>query len=214
MAQTDKCVLIVTDGREDSILQNGPSEEFTVLQYVLDSVWTVADEIFVIFGREPSLSTIETIAPFGVKVAVERDGESPFSLILAGFRASNSENCLVVSSQAPLVKPNVLYALFESLRGYDAAVPRWSDGRSEPLLSAYSSRAFQRAAAGLTDSSLESLVESLYAVKYLDIEESFRPLDPELHSFFKITSSADLKAAKGIATLRRVASHSKFQAPA
>jgi molybdopterin-guanine dinucleotide biosynthesis protein A len=198
----NKCALILTDGKEGRTLPSrfaGPARS-TVLEYTLDSVWTVADEIFVIFGTEPSLSTVESIAPFGVKAVIDRNGSSAFSMIMAGFRASASENCLVVTSSAPFVKPSVLFCLFESIPGFDAAIPRWKTGKVEPLLSVYSRRAFLRAAAGLKRRALPSLVDSLYDVRYVSVEDVLMSIDPDLDSLFRIKRDSDLRRARGIAT--------------
>jgi molybdopterin-guanine dinucleotide biosynthesis protein A len=205
LTQTNKCALVVTDGMERSQLPSrfGEGSVSNLLLYVLDSVWTVADEIFVIFSRDPGLQLVETIAPFGVKVVVDKDGRSSvLSRVATGFRACNSENCLVVSSSFPFVKPSVLFQLFEGIRGHDAAVPRWENGRTEPLLSVYSRKAFLRATANFRGRTLEGLVSNLYAVNFMDVERHLKPLDPELQSFFRVKSRKDLKTARRIASLK------------
>jgi molybdopterin-guanine dinucleotide biosynthesis protein A len=200
----NKCALVLTDGKEGRTLPSrfGDPARSTVLEYALDSVWTVADEIFVIFGAEPSLPTVESIAPFGVKAVIDRNGSSAFSMIMSGFRASTSENCLVVTSSAPFVKPSVLFYLFESIRGFDAAIPRWKTGKIEPLLSVYSRRAFLRAAAGLKRRTLPGLVDSLYDVRYVGVEDFLTPIDPDLDSLFRIRRDSDLRRARGIAATK------------
>src|SRR5712691_3172477 len=147
---TNKCAVVVNDGMEDSLLPSrfGERGSSTLLQYVLDSVWTVADEILVIFDEDPGLPLIEAIAPFGVKVAIDREGGSVLSRIVAGFKATRAEDCLVVPSSAPFIKPNDILHLFESVRGFDAAVPKWRSGKIEPLLAAYNKKAFLHAARG------------------------------------------------------------------
>jgi len=202
LAPTNKCALVVADGTESKTLPSrfGDSPISNLLQYVLDSVWTVADDILVIFAKEPSLPLIESIAPFGVKVVVDRQSGTQLSRIITGFRASTSENCLVVPSSAPFVKPNVLFELFEGIHGYDAVVPKWKNGKTEPLLSVYSRKAFLRAASSLKKRTIGGLVDDLYDVSFLEVEKYLKPLDPELHSFFRVESPADLKKAVRIAT--------------
>jgi len=201
---TNKCAVVVTDGMENSLLPSrfGEKASSTLLQYVLDSVWTVADEILVIFDDDPSLSLIESIAPFGVKVAIDRESSSVLSRIVAGFKATQSVDCLVVPSSAPFIKPNVIFQLFESVRGFDAAVPKWRSGKIEPLLAAYNKKAFLRAAARSKRRGLSSLVESLSAVSYVDVEKFLKPLDPELYSFFRVKDERDLRKARRIAQSR------------
>ncbi|TLX98586.1 MAG: hypothetical protein E6K89_00895 [Thaumarchaeota archaeon] len=185
---TNKCAVVVNDGMENSLLPSrfGERASSTLLQYVLDSVWTVADEILVIFDEDPGLSLIETIAPFGVKVAIDRDGSSVLSRIVAGFKAT----------------PNVIFQLFESVRGFDAAVPRWGSGKIEPLLAAYNKKAFLSAAARSKKKVLSSLVDKLSAVSYVDVEKFLKPLDPELYSFFRVKDERDLRKARRIAQSR------------
>src|SRR3989442_5719958 len=86
---TNKCAVVVNDGMENSLLPSrfGERASSTLLQYVLDSVWTVADEILVIFDENPGLPLIETIAPLGVKVAIDRDGSSVVSRVVASLNA-------------------------------------------------------------------------------------------------------------------------------
>ena len=202
---TNKCAVVVTDGMEKSLLPSrfGEKATSTLLQYVLDSVWTVADEILVIFDEDPGLPLIEAIAPFGVKVAIDRDGSSPLSRIVAGFKATHAEDCLVVPSSAPFIKPNVIFQLFESVKGFDAAVPKWRSGKIEPLLAAYNKKAFLRAAArGKKKTVLSSLIEKLSSVSYVDVEKFLKPLDPELYSFFRVKDERDLRKARRIAQSR------------
>jgi len=202
---TNKCAVVVTDGMENSLLPSrfGEKATSTLLQYVLDSVWTVADEILVIFDEDPGLPLIEAIAPFGVKVAIDRDGSSPLSRIVAGFKATHAEDCLVVPSSAPFIKPNVIFQLFESVKGFDAAVPKWRSGKIEPLLAAYNKKAFLRAAARSKKKTvLSSLIEKLSSVSYVDVEKFLKPLDPELYSFFRVKDERDLRKARRIAQSR------------
>ena len=201
---TNKCAVVVNDGMESSLLPSrfGERASSTLLQYVLDSVWTVADEILVIFDEDPGLPLIETIAPFGVKVAIDRDGISVVSRIVAGFKATQAENCLVVPSSAPFIKPNVIFQLFESVRGFDAAVPRWRSGKIEPLLAAYNKKVFLRAAARSKKKVLGSVVKKLSAISFVGVEKFLKPLDPELYSFFRVKDARDLRKARRIAQSR------------
>ncbi len=203
MGQTNKCALIVADGKEADLLPgrfDSRDSNSTLLQYVLDSVWTVVDEILVVFAKEPKLSLVETIAPFGVKIAIDRNGSSVLSRIVAGFKACNSENCFVLPTSSPFVKPNVVFQLFEELRSYDAAIPKWKEGGVEPLLAVYKKKPFLKAVTNVTGDDMEALIENLYAVTFVSVEDKLQPLDPELLSFFKVSNGKDLERAKSIAT--------------
>mgnify|MGYP001138442323 CR=1 FL=1 len=197
---------MVAKGREDNLLPRqffGPGGECTLLEYVLDSIWTVADEIYVVFNHEPSLKLIEAIAPFGVKVVIKEDSRSIVSMMATGFRASKSEHCLAVRENVPFLKPNVIFALFEAARGHDAAVPKWSDGRVEPLLAVYRRKALLSVASKTMGSDdAKTILDNLYAVRFVHVENELKPLDPELHSFFHVNTDEDLNKAKMLATTR------------
>ncbi|HME18655.1 MAG TPA: hypothetical protein VKF15_02830, partial [Nitrososphaerales archaeon] len=89
-----------------------------------------------------------------------------------------------------------------SVRGFDAAIPRWRDGRTDPLFSVYSRKAVLKAAAGLKDRTVSGLVDGLSAACYVSVEELLVPIDPELESFFRIRTDSDLRKARGMASSR------------
>jgi len=203
--------IVYSSGREKETIsrQFSPDEKGTLLEYVLDSVWTVADELNVVFKLEPELSLIEAISPFGAKIMNVGKGESPVSAILSAFKASKAEHCLLVTEAVPLLKPNVVLALFNAAHGYDLSIPRWKDGRLEPLLAVYRVKALLRLAASLKlpleknpSEAMHSLAGQLFDVKYLSIEEELRDLDPELDSFLNVTDDLSLASARSKAEVR------------
>ncbi len=139
--------IIFSSGFEEKTIARhfNPNESGTLLEYVLDSVWTVADEIIVVFGNEePKLSIIESISPFGARVLTTPKGQSAFNTIYTAFRSAKSELCLLTSERVPLLKPNVALALFDNAQGYDLAIPKWRNGKLEPMLAVYRKKAFVR----------------------------------------------------------------------
>ncbi|HZW56405.1 MAG TPA: NTP transferase domain-containing protein [Nitrososphaerales archaeon] len=202
--------IIFATGMEGNTIsrQFESKESGTLLEYVLDSVWTVADELIVVFGREPDLSLVEAIAPFGAKVLSCRKGESPMTALFDSFETSKSELCLLTTERVPLLKPNVALALYEAAQGYDLAIPKWKDGRLEPFLSVYRRKAFVRASKSRTKSSddvrseLAALVEGLFAIKYVSVEKELQELDPELDSFLEVKDEKTLQAARSKASIK------------
>lgn len=204
--RTTRAAVVVARGHESDLLprqffdQNG---ECTLLEYVLDTIWTVTDEICIVFSREPSLKLIETIAPFGAKLIIKNEPSFIVPMLTVGFKASRSEYCLAVRENTPFLKPNVLFALFEAARGYDASLPRWPDGKVEPLLAVYRRRALLSAASQNPDSDDPyTIIDNLYAVNFVNVDKELKLLDPELHSFVRIENEEDLAKARGFATVR------------
>lgn len=198
VAHLGRSAVILTDGWESESLPKrffSVGESCSLLEYVLDSVWTVSDELYIVFDRNPDLKLIEAIAPFGVKIILE-DRTKTLPRMLAGIRASKSEDCLVVPGNLPFIKPSIILALFEAARLHDAAIPRWVDGRLEPLVAVYRRQSFIRVAERLNSGDVDELVGSLYAIRYVGIEAELRGLDPELLSFFRVKSKDDLSTAE------------------
>lgn len=201
-----RSALIAAWGKEEHRLPKRfyqPEEESTVLEYLLDAVWTVADAIYVIFRKEPSFKLIEAISTFGVKIIIESQSSNLLSSLLLGFKASRSEYCLVLRENMPFLKPSVLHMLFEAARGYDAALPKWSNGKVEPLLAVYRRKSFVAVASKLqSQDELLSVIDNLYATRYVNVEEEIMPLDPDLESFFTIEGEEDLAKAREKVTLK------------
>jgi molybdenum cofactor guanylyltransferase len=197
--------IVYATGMEEETIsrQFSPDEKGMLLEYVLDSVWTVADELTVVFKNEPDLSLVEAISPFGAKVINVAKGDSPSSAVLSAFKSSRAEHCVLVTEKVPLLKPNVVLALFDGARGFDLAIPRWEDGRIEPMLAVYRGKALLRLSSSLQDpltpevgGAMKLLSDQLFDVKYLSVEGELKELDPELDSFLKVESEASLTQAR------------------
>ena len=206
LSTAGRSAIVLADGREERLIPkrfSSEAGESSLLEYVLDSVWTVADELLIVFRQEPTLELVESIAPFGVKILIQ-DG-TLVSRVESGFMASRSEHCLVVEENRPFVKPNVVFALFDAARGSDAAVPRWANGTIEPMLSVYRRQSALKVASQVTKSDTPlTFVDHLYVVRFVQVEGELGPLDPELNSFFKVNDTNDLKKAISLATVGKI----------
>lgn len=207
---SSKGAIIFATGMEEKTVsrQFAPEESGMLLEYVLDSVWTVADELFVVFGDEPKLPIIEAISPFGVKVLSVERGQGPLKAITEAFKLSKSEYCLLVTERVPLLKPNVVLALFEGAQGNDGAIPRWSDGRVEPMLAVYRKNPFihlinswKKPFSGNVRKGISTLADQLFDVRFLSIEDEIKELDPELDSFLEVRDDKSLLAARKKASI-------------
>jgi molybdopterin-guanine dinucleotide biosynthesis protein A len=198
MVQESKAAMVIARGHEEEPLPkrfSNKDEESTLLEYVVDAVWTVTDEILIILSSEPSLKLVESLVPIGAKIIVEKGSE--LSNIITGFKSCTCDYVFVVRENMPFVKPNVIHFLFECIRGYDAAIPKWKVGSIEPRLAVYRRKAILKAFEEELDS-LEALINELYAVNYVSVEDDLAPLDPDLTSFFKVNTKEDLQKAKEI----------------
>jgi len=205
-----RAAIIFATGMENSTIsrQFAPEEEGTLIEYVLDSVWTVADELIVVFNHEPELSTVEGISPFGVKVLTTAKNHDAFQTICNAFKSAKAERCLLATERAPLLKPNVVLSLFENAQGHDLAIPKRPDGKLEPMLAVYRKNAFIRVANSTkfpaskkVEQQIGAVADRLFAVKYVTDDE-LRELDPELDSFLEVKDEKSLQKAREKASTR------------
>jgi molybdopterin-guanine dinucleotide biosynthesis protein A len=186
-----------------------PDENGTLLEYVLDSVWTVADELSVVFSSEPKLSIVEAISPFGARILTTPKGVNSLATIFAAFKSSRAEQCLLVTERVPLLKPNVALYLFESAHGYDLSIPKWKNSKLEPFLAVYRSKTLLRLVSSLetpfkedAQTGMNSIIEQIFDVKYVSVEDELKELDPELDSFLEVNDESSLSAAQSKASIK------------
>ncbi|MCL5317518.1 MAG: NTP transferase domain-containing protein [Thaumarchaeota archaeon] len=204
---SNRSAVVLVTGKEDVEIPTQFSEpgstESSLIEYVLNSVWTVVDQIFVVFNHEPDLSIVEAIAPFGVKIIVDENSNNGniLSSMKIGMEASRSELCFVMMGNTPFIKPNVIFALFEGARGFDAAIPKRPDGSVNPLLAVYRTKSFLRALETNKDAATpQDVVDWLNAIRFIDVEKEIKPLDPDLNSLFQINTEEDVRKARNIAS--------------
>jgi molybdopterin-guanine dinucleotide biosynthesis protein A len=102
-----------------------------LIQRVADALSVVADRVTVI-ANLPEDYRFLGLPILGDAVA----GVGPLGGITTALRATQSEVCLVLACDLPLVRPDLLRALIREARGADAAVPRTQDG-DHPLCAVY-----------------------------------------------------------------------------
>jgi len=172
-----------------------------LLQRAVSAASAVAGEVVVV-SRGALARRIERALPEGLRVV--RDGSrvrAPVVGLLAGAAVLRAAYVAVLACDLPFVRRPLLARLFREARGRDAAVPRWPDGRLEPLVAVYRRAALLRAArsalASGERSSLEMLAR-LREVRFIPVA-SLRSCDPDLRSFVNVNSPEDLARARRLA---------------
>jgi molybdopterin-guanine dinucleotide biosynthesis protein A len=172
-----------------------------LLQRVVDAVSGVVDEVIVVTKTEDLVKEYTQFLKPEVKFIIDHDdSQGPLVGAVVGLEAAHGEYSLLVGSDMPLVSVEVLDLLFELCHNRTAAIPRWTDQRIEPLHAVYHTQSALKAALmALEDEFLEvsDMVENLGGVRYVStlvIEQ----MDPQLKTFFNVTTPVDLKLAEGL----------------
>lgn len=188
-------VVVATKGEEFSLPGRFTDQQNTLIEYVVDVVWTVIDEIVAVFSWTPNEQVRNSLKTMDVALIIE-PGEKPLLELLAtGFANVTGEYVLAVADSTPFLKPNVVNQLFSAARGFEAAVPRWSDGSIETLPAVFQRSSFLSEATRQDVADLNDVVSSLLSVKYVGIEDELGPLDPDLQSFLRVEDRKGLERA-------------------
>jgi molybdenum cofactor guanylyltransferase len=165
----------------------------------------VADEVVVV-TRPPHSPALRSLLAPAVRVLEDETGvQSPLVGFVTGAAALASEHVAFLACDLPLLSPRVLGTLFDTAMGHDAAVPRWPDGRIEPMVAVYRrTPALAAARAALSKGSLANtdMIEGLADALYVRTED-LRPADPGLDSFVNVNTPADVRAAEARIRKRR-----------
>lgn len=181
-------------GVDKSLLQ---IQKKTMVEHVMENISDVVDEIIVVArDEEQGKAMISKIG--AVDIAYDSiPGYGPVVGILAGLKKARYEHVIALACDMPFVNSDVINLLFSLVKGCDAVVPRWPDGRIEPLHAVYK----RKKMAGACEKAIEEGKRNILAplntlqIHYLSTE-AIKKIDPELKTFVNVNVPNDLEAAR------------------
>ncbi|MEM2153576.1 MAG: hypothetical protein QXY76_01560 [Nitrososphaeria archaeon] len=169
------------------------SADSSVLEYMLDSIWTVFDKIFVVSPIDPPLEIVERTNSVGARIIMVKPSVSAEAL-KSSIENVSTPVTFVISGDRPLIKPNVLFSIGYGIKDFDCLIPKWSNGQYDVFLAAYRTdklKDFLYSQDGL--SKFEQIPNLLENVSFVSVEGDLKLLDPELHSFIRIRDAKDIE---------------------
>lgn len=175
----------------------------TILERLLESLFRVVDEVIVSFRdknqEEKFRPVLEKFPAREIRFCFDTlEDAGPLEGIRAGLLESRSEYSFVCAGDMPFVDFRVVDLLFEKASGHDAALPKWEDGKFEPLHAVYSKKmipeiekAFEKEKRSVLTPVLE-----MKDVVFVEVSE-IRKIDPELRTFVNINTVEDIKSIIG-----------------
>jgi len=152
------------------------------------------DEILVVVGTEQQKEQVQAHMG-GLVILVDRvQCVGPLAGIMTGASFARNEYCQILPVDSPLSNREVLRELASHATGHDAAVPKWPDGRIEPLHSVFRAKAAAREAElliGHGDYSVISVINALPNIRYVRVDQ-LRQLDPDLDTFANANTKSDI----------------------
>jgi molybdopterin-guanine dinucleotide biosynthesis protein A len=96
----------------------------------------------------------------------------------------------------PSIEPKAVEYLFRERANASGAVPKWRDGRLEPLHAVYDRAVTLRAVQQIVVEqalSMVSLIDHMPRIRFVNVEDEIAPLDPTLNTFRNLNTPRDLE---------------------
>ena len=170
-----------------------------LITHVLDRVASLGNERIVVIGSETQRSSLPSTIQTRTKVVVDKyDDHSPLVGALTGFENTQSEVALLLPCDAALVSLDIASLLLDLGASRNAVIPRWPDGKIEPLQAAYNVKSAAIAAeAALKEGKRDMLgmISHLRRICYVSTLV-LQQLDPKLDTFLNINTVQDWNKAE------------------
>jgi molybdenum cofactor guanylyltransferase len=205
----DRSAVILTEGFSARFEQNKEILEVRgkpLLKHVINAVDAFVDEVIVVTETADLAKEYAEIVDPDVKFAVNIEQDKNLVTdALTGLMAAKGQHCIILMSDAPFVSSSVIELLFDLCHGKTAVVPRWPEQKIEPFPIAFHTESAieaARIAIGEGKQDLESVIEHLGGVRFLSTLV-LQELDPDLKTFFAVSSPVDLKMAETLASPKK-----------
>lgn len=188
-------------GREKASV---PVGGIPLLLRVVRVVRRVADDVVVV-GKPQQLRELRDLAGEDVRVIADtREEQTPLVGFVSGAAALSTAYAAFLGCDLPFLSEEILDLLFQAAFDVDAVIPRWPDGRIEPMEAVYQrEQASSAAHAAIRDGLFANsdMIARLRKIRYVNVE-GLRALDPHLDSFLNVNTPKDLAAAEARAKRR------------
>jgi molybdopterin-guanine dinucleotide biosynthesis protein A len=165
-----------------------------LIERVLAHLRALSDDLVIVANGPEPYSSLG-----GRVVGDEWPGMGSLGGIYSGLRAGRYERGLVVACDMPFLNARLLRRMIDLSREYDVVMPRFDDGRMEPLHAVYGRACLAPMEAQLRQGDLRIInILPHLRVRYLTQSE-IDALDPQHLSFFNVNTRQDLERARALA---------------
>jgi len=200
----NKAVIILAGGLSRRFGQDKCLKELggkSLVVHVLDRIANVADEKVIVIGSEDQRDKLSQALGQRVEVVADKCGDhSPLIGALTGFETVKAEYALLLPCDAAFVSPEIASLLLDLCIGRGAVIPRWPDGKIEPLQAAYnvdSSKQATKAALQEGKRDMLGMIAHLHGVRYVSTL-ALKQFDEKLATFFNINTVEDWRRAESL----------------
>jgi molybdopterin-guanine dinucleotide biosynthesis protein A len=165
------------------------------VKHILDRLRPLGDEFLVSIGAKSKIEDFLSVLPNDTIIVQDNANfEGPLAGFSSALQVCKSTVCFLVACDMPFVDPQVVELLFKQSDKAGSAVPRWNDGRIEPLHAVYERDAARHGVSGaIREQSLSmiGLVAHTPNVHFVSVENEIKLIDPALKTFSNFNTPRD-----------------------
>jgi molybdenum cofactor guanylyltransferase len=165
--------------------------------WTAEKLQMAADEVIVVARDADQAAVLQRLISDVVFTCDSVLGFGPVAGLLSGMRCAKGSLAFATGCDLPFLNVNVIEKLYELTEGNDAAVPIRPNGLNEPLHAVYGRRKMLLACEEALKNEERRIQAPLRRLKvnYVSVD-LFRPMDPQLLTFFNINTQEDLEEAQ------------------
>jgi molybdenum cofactor guanylyltransferase len=195
-----RAIIILAGGRSSRFGRDKALVEFAgkpLIAHVTKRLQELGDECIVSIGKNDNADEYQRILPKNIIIAQDTvNFQGPLAGFVTALDRCTSSSCFLGACDMPSIEPTVVQYLFSKSKKSSGAVPKWRDGRLEPLHAVYDCNATRHAARQVINEqtpSMISLIDHMPRIRYVNVEDEIAPLDATLNTFRNLNTPRDLE---------------------
>lgn len=173
----------------------------SMLAQVIMTALATSEEVIVVTGNPLQEARYRQEIPPSVALVHDKVSQKgPLIALYTGLENIRSEYAVVLPSDCPFVKKEVILYLLRVADGRDAAIPVWPDGKIEPLHCVFRVEPARRAITEALKAEMDTIREMIQQLDRVELVpiKKIKELDPHLVSLLNINTREDLERARKI----------------
>jgi molybdopterin-guanine dinucleotide biosynthesis protein A len=167
-----------------------------LLTHILRKLSQVTDTIIISVRDEVQKKEFSKLFPSAVFVTDRYQSVGPLAGMEAGLHACEREYTLVVGCDMPFINVEAVRYLLERCRGFDVTIPRWEDGKLEPLHAVYRTGVMREEIKQSIEQGERIILAPVFKrklIRYIDVRE-LKKFDPNLDTFKNVNTEEDVES--------------------
>lgn len=200
----NQAVIILAGGLSKRFGQDKCLKELAgklLVAHVFDRVADIADEKVVVVGSEDQQDKLSRVLGSKARIVVDKyKDHSPLLGALTGFETVKTEHALLLPCDAAFVSAEIASLLLDLCANRSAVIPRWPDGKIEPLQAAYNVKSATQATRTAVDEgkrNMLGMIAHMQRIRYVSTV-ALQQYDEKLTTFFNINTLEDWKRAESM----------------